>query len=150
MNLPRKSAAFLPLQNLPVGFFPGKSTPLWGKSALARESLRWLLLPTSTSESPNMKRAGANWASENMNKDEKTMKKQLRRRPRPWSIVLVSSLYLSLQLRSVVVAEGVGWAFKENEKQSRFHFFFLPWGLLVVWIGDVRDMDVSAVMEQTL
>lgn len=65
--LPRKSAAFLPLLNLPVGFLVGKSTPLWGKSALAIERGRWLLLPTSTNESPNTNTAGTIWASEKLN-----------------------------------------------------------------------------------
>ena len=138
-SLPRKSAAFLPLQNLPVGFFPGKSTPLWGKSALTRESLRWLLLPRSTSESPNTKRAGASSAAaENMNKYEKTMKKQVRGRP----ILLEDLLSLSLPSISDCWSDEELVGFLKKPKRSLEFLLFIYFFL--------EGVDMSDVMEQTL
>lgn len=40
IKLPRKSAAFLPLLNLPVETLLEKFMPQWGKSALFKENFR--------------------------------------------------------------------------------------------------------------
>jgi hypothetical protein len=57
VEIPRKSTAILPSQNLPVALWPGKSLPYGGKLALTTVR-RWLLLPVSTIESPNAMSAG--------------------------------------------------------------------------------------------
>jgi len=56
------------LLNLPVGMPPSKSLPYGGKLDLANEVVLLLLLPVSTTESPNTNTAGTDTFGGSFNK----------------------------------------------------------------------------------